>query len=278
MICGIVGLKRAKQGLGGRALALAGLALSGLWVLIVVVMVGYYLIINDAKLFGAEPTTGDCVAEVPQGDESVSVSNIDCADLHEGEVVAVLAMPDGGFPGQDALAEYRRRCESELITYSPGAAQDPTIGLYVRYPTQSLWERGYRDVTCVATSDPPRTGSIKGWTGERSVASYFRTGDCFAELPTGAKEVTLVDCAEPHAAEVFAVFMLANGDFPGEAVLSEYRDRCDRQFAVYSPSGAQDPSVRVLKRYPDQAAWDLGDRSVTCIAASDPPRTGSLRG
>jgi hypothetical protein len=30
-------------------------------------------------------------------------------------------------------------------------------------------------------------------------------------------------------------------------------------------------------RFPDENSWALGDRSVTCIASSDLPRTGSIR-
>ena len=44
------------------------------------------------------------------------------------------------------------------------------------------------------------------------------------------------------------------------------------------PAATNDPSVRVLKRYPTEESWDVGDRSVTCFAALDPPRTGSLKG
>jgi Domain of unknown function (DUF4190) len=36
VVCGIVGLNRAKQGQGGRGLAIAGLVLSGLWVLLLI--------------------------------------------------------------------------------------------------------------------------------------------------------------------------------------------------------------------------------------------------
>jgi len=280
VICGIVGLKKAKQGQGGRGLAIAGLALSGAWVLVLAGIFAYYFIKSDGNPFTyvLPPKTGDCIAEMPRGEGAARVKTIDCADLHEGEVVAVLTMPDGNFPGQDTFDEYERKCQLEVATYSPAAIDDPSVGLYVRYPKEEFWANGYRDVTCVATFDPPRTGSIKGATDERSSASYFKTGDCLAEMPAGAQAVTLVDCDERHAAEVFAVLMLPDGDFPGQATIEQYKDKCKQELAAYAPAAANDPSVVVRKRFPDEKSWDVGDRSVTCIAALNPPRTGSLKG
>lgn len=279
VVCGIVGLKKAKQGEGGRALAIAGLALSGVWVLLIVGMLTYLMILSDGTLFSARPKTGDCIAEMPQGEEG-PLKTVDCADLHEGEVVAVLTMPDGDFPGQDTIDEYKRKCQSALATYSPAAIDDQSVGMYVRQPRRNVWADGYRDMTCVATLDPPQTGSIKGKTapGGRSAASYFKAGDCLAEMPGSGPDSTLVDCDEPHAAEVFAVLMLPDGDFPGRGTIEQYKDKCKQELAAYAPTAPDDPSVVVLKRSPDEKSWDIGDRSVTCIAALNPPRTGSLKG
>jgi hypothetical protein len=164
VVCGIVGLKRAKQGQGGRGLAIGGLALSGVWVLVLAGIFSYYFIKSDGNPFTyvLPPKTGDCIAETPRGEGAARVKTIGCADLHEGEVVAVLTMPDGNFPGQDTFDEYKRKCQLEVATYSPAAIEDPSVGLYVRYPKEEFWANGYRDVICVATFDPPRTGSLKG--------------------------------------------------------------------------------------------------------------------
>lgn len=60
------------------------------------------------------------------------------------------------------IEEYQSQCEPELVAYSPDAMTDDSIQMYVLYPTAETWEQGDRAVTCVATLDPPRTGSIKG--------------------------------------------------------------------------------------------------------------------
>jgi hypothetical protein len=121
---------------------------------------------------------------------------------------------------------------------------------------------------------PPSSGvSTEG----RSVASYFKTGDCFKALPTTGADVTLVPCSEVHAAEVVAVLMLPDGDFPGTAVIDEYRSKCKQELLEYAPDAVQE-HVGLLKRFPDERSWKMGDRSVTCIATLNPPRTGSLKG
>jgi Septum formation len=114
-------------------------------------------------------------------------------------------------------------------------------------------------------------------TAGRTPASYFRPGDCIKDIPKTAQNVTLVDCDEAHRAEVIAVFMLPEGEFPGEAAVEEYKSRCEPELADYAPTAVDDPAVAVLKRFPDEASWGIGDRSVTCIAAFETPRTGALR-
>ena len=126
------------------------------------------------------------------------------------------------------------------------------------------------EASSTATAPPEQEG--------RSVASYFRAGDCIEDISPSATAVTLVDCAKPHAAEVYAVFALPDGPFPGDARIQEYQNRCSKAaLAEYSSTAANDPSVDTVRRSPDQASWDIGDRSVTCIVTFDPPRTGSVR-
>ena len=87
---------------------------------------------------------------------------VPCEQPHNGEVFTVLTMSDGDFPGQAAIEEYQGRCEPELAVYSPAAAVDPAVGLFVLYPTEESWADGDRAVTCIATSESDRTGSLNG--------------------------------------------------------------------------------------------------------------------
>jgi hypothetical protein len=111
----------------------------------------------------------------------------------------------------------------------------------------------------------------------RSVANYFKVGDCIADPIAGATSVRLVTCANPHAAEVYAILALPDGPFPGNDS-SAYKPMCAEQVRAYAdPALLNDPGLRTDIRYPDADSWKMGDRSVTCIASSGTPRTGSIR-
>jgi hypothetical protein len=161
VICGIVGLKRAKQGQGGRGLAIAGLVLSGLWVLLLVAGIAFYFVVGKGTVTATDVKVGDCFKEIPNSPRVLTVDTVGCDELHAGEVFAILTMPDGDYPGQSVIDEYQSKCEPELSSYAPDATTD-SVQLYVLYPTAETWKQGDRAVTCVATLDPPRTGSLKG--------------------------------------------------------------------------------------------------------------------
>ena len=162
VIFGIVGLNRAKYGQGGRGLAIAGLVLSGLWVLGAAAVVVVLLIVGKGTVSATDVKVGDCLKEIPGNSKVFTVDTIGCDETHAGEVFAVLMMPEGDFPGQSAIDTYQNKCEPELATYAPGSVTDSSVQLYVLYPTAETWSQGDRAVTCVATLDPPRTGSLKG--------------------------------------------------------------------------------------------------------------------
>jgi len=162
VIFGIVGLNRAKYGQGGRGLAIAGLVLSGLWVLGAAAVVVVLLIVGKGTVSATDVKVGDCLKEIPGNSKVFTVDTIGCDETHAGEVFAVLMMPEGDFPGQSAIDTYQNKCEPALASYAPRAITDDSVQLYVLYPTEETWKRGDRAVTCVATLDPPRTGSLKG--------------------------------------------------------------------------------------------------------------------
>lgn len=103
---------------------------------------------------------GDCLGE--RSATKPEIPLLDCAELHVGEVFAQFMVPDGRFPGTATIQEYRDRCEPELQTYAPATADDPSITVTSSYPDGVSWRAGHRAVTCIATLDPPRTGSLRG--------------------------------------------------------------------------------------------------------------------
>lgn len=161
VVCGIVGLRRAKEGRGGRGMAIAGLVLSALWVVGIVVAIALAAVFDKGTVSATDVKAGDCLKELPDSGLVVTVDTAPCSEPHKGEIFSVIAMPDGDFPGQAAIEEYQNRCAPELADYSPQAAVDPAIGLFVLYPSEDSWGRGDRTVTCIATSETPRTGTLK---------------------------------------------------------------------------------------------------------------------
>lgn len=129
---------------------------------IVAVVVIVFVVVGSGTKTATDVGVGDCLAEIPDSARVLTVKTVDCAETHAGEVFAVLNMPDGDYPGDAAVEEYSNRCGPALATYSPAAMTDDSVKLYVLYPTEQTWGQGDRAVTCVATLDPPRTGSLKG--------------------------------------------------------------------------------------------------------------------
>ena len=108
-----------------------------------------------------EVKPGDCLEELPDSGLVLTLDTVACSEPHTGEIFSVMTMPDGDFPGQFAIEEYQNKCAPELAEYSPEAASDQEIGVLALYPSRDSWGQGDRTVTCIATSDSPRTGSVK---------------------------------------------------------------------------------------------------------------------
>ncbi|NVN53074.1 hypothetical protein HLY00_5043 [Mycolicibacterium hippocampi] len=141
---------------------IGGIVLTVLVVLCIGAVIVFKAVIGPGNVTATDVAVGDCLAEIPDGDEVLRVQTVGCDEPHAGEVFAVLLMPDGDFPGMEAIEAYHDKCGPELATYSPAAMTDDSVQLYVLYPTAETWAAGDRAVTCIATLDPPRTGSLRG--------------------------------------------------------------------------------------------------------------------
>jgi len=142
----------------GLIIALVG----GVFALLAVAAIVFVVIVGKGTVTATDVKVGDCLKEIPGNTLGLTVDTVGCDKSHAGEVFAVLLMPEGDYPGQSAIEEYQNKCEPELASYAPDAITDDSVQLYVLYPTAETWEQGDRAVTCVATLDPPRAGSLKG--------------------------------------------------------------------------------------------------------------------
>ena len=194
-IFGFIALSQTKRtGQNGRGMAIAGIVLSALWTVGVLLLI--ILAVASSTPSGpvtpttfptasptVEPTTeppvttapstaisatelqvGDCLNDLTNSTDVSSLPSVDCAQPHQGEVFAVFDLPPGPYPGADGVDDLvSKGCNARLAEYSPGAPSDDAVGLFSVYPLEQNWERGDREVVCIAkATSGTTTGSIKG--------------------------------------------------------------------------------------------------------------------
>ena len=189
-IFGFIALSQTKRtGQSGRGMAVAGIALSAMWtvglVLLIVVAVAASSTGDDnGGLPTTTPTTtadapstpapstaisatdlevGECLNDLAESTDVSSLPSVPCAQPHQGEVFAVFDLPAGPFPGSAGVDDLvNQGCNARLADYSPGAPADPAISLFSVYPLEKNWDQGDREVVCIAKATAgTATGSIK---------------------------------------------------------------------------------------------------------------------
>ncbi len=99
----------------------------------------------------------------------------------------------------------------------------------------------------------------------------LEVGNCFDDEaapgsePTELSSVPIVECAEPHDNEVFALFDLADGDFPGQSTVETSAfEGCVERFEAFVGLSYEESSLGLYPIYPTSGSWDQGDREVVC--------------
>jgi Septum formation len=106
---------------------------------------------------------GDCFAEVPEG-ELVTVPVVPCAEPHIYEVYAQLMIPEGDYPGDDAVFEQTDElCIAEFEPFVGLSYEESVLDVFYLSPTEESWLDGDRAVTC-SIYDPGEdvSGSLRG--------------------------------------------------------------------------------------------------------------------
>ena len=106
----------------------------------------------------------------------------------------------------------------------------------------------------------------------------LRAGDCLNSSPNGLS-VTILSCATPHQAEVFATFSLTGSSWPGEAAVQQQAGSgCADRIAGYLNPQLLNAGLTQQYVYPDQEAWQAGVRTVVCeVGSASGPLSGSVR-
>jgi len=106
----------------------------------------------------------------------------------------------------------------------------------------------------------------------------LRPGQC-VNTGSDALKPTVLSCARPHDAEVFAVFTLPAAPWPGaSAVRLDADNGCASRFGGYIDPQLATASLTQEFVYPNKVAWQAGQRTVVCeVSATDGRLTGSVR-
>ena len=106
----------------------------------------------------------------------------------------------------------------------------------------------------------------------------LRPGECINSTGSGLN-FTVLSCATPHDAEVFATFSLPKGAWPGDsAVQQDAGNGCESRFGSYLNPQLATADLTQEYVYPNQAAWQAGERTVVCeVSAASGQLTGSVR-
>jgi hypothetical protein len=176
VIFGIVALAQIrKRPQGGRGLAIAGLSLSGAWLLVILVLCGIGAITDSLEKDDPAPSPtaagpyrvsvwdlreGDCVGDLGGRGTVADLPLVKCTEPHDGEVFATFTLPAGAWPGDEKVDRLSDEgCSDRLEGYARGPVDD--LEYIPLTPLQEEWPED-RGVTCIAT-DPTgtRTKSLR---------------------------------------------------------------------------------------------------------------------
>jgi hypothetical protein len=113
----------------------------------------------------------------------------------------------------------------------------------------------------------------------KTAAVYsLQVGDCINSSSNGLS-VTILSCATPHQAEVFATFRLSGSSWPGNtAVQQQANNGCSDRLSGYLNPQLQNAGLTQEYVYPNHDAWQAGVRTVICeVSSPTGPLSGSVR-
>ncbi|MFE0699513.1 DUF4190 domain-containing protein [Streptomyces sp. NPDC058872] len=179
LVLGLVALPQIKKkGQAGKGLAIAGIVLSALSCLLLVIGLvtgGIGSVWGDFKAGVDEASrsrsafdlrTGQCFkASGKLEKEATRLTVVDCARPHDGEVTGDFEVTGfGAWPGEDPIdGMAQSRCETINEAYAMDTWAVPQgVWLYYYMPSQQSWRLGDRKVTCVfASEEKPLSGSLR---------------------------------------------------------------------------------------------------------------------
>jgi hypothetical protein len=188
VIFGIIALVQIpKRNQKGKGMAIAGLVLSGLWLLGCGGLIALGVFADKAD----SPTGSSNLPSVVQSETPSASSddvplkvgdcinglldqNLDtelketppavaCAEPHEGEVFKVIQVKGTLFPGDSEVQKQAESgCSASALRAYGQATKIKNLEIYYLYPTSKSWTFGDRDITCLVVNEKAKmTGSVR---------------------------------------------------------------------------------------------------------------------
>ncbi|MEU1080083.1 DUF4190 domain-containing protein [Streptomyces sp. NPDC005908] len=175
LVLGLIALRQIKRrGERGLGMAVTGIVMSSLGLVLWAVSLASGVAMDAWEGF-RDGTSGNSVLSLRKGDCFTSpgglegwtteVDRVPCAERHDGEVFALVTVPEGDFPGDDRLVDMGEdRCYELQDAYVRDSWALPgEVGVYYFAPSRQSWAFGDRSIACVlGREDASRfTGSLR---------------------------------------------------------------------------------------------------------------------
>lgn len=108
-------------------------------------------------------SVGACV-QIPTSTSAYSLETVSCSRPHQAEVFALPTIGGSEFPEAAQLElEARRECEKDFTPYVGSGVEDSALDLIWMTPSRESWERGDRQIVCLAAANGDQTlrGSVR---------------------------------------------------------------------------------------------------------------------
>lgn len=163
-------IRIGRSGARGRALAIIGLVLAGLWT-VAAALVAAAIITRPPP---PKPVTlphvfslraGQCLNSGANGISGLQV--LSCSQAHDAEVFATFQVAGSHYPGAAPLQQQAREgCASRLSGYLNPQLSAASLAQSFVYPDAGAWSAGERTVVCtVRSTSGPLVGSVRSGPG-----------------------------------------------------------------------------------------------------------------
>ena len=213
-------------------------------------------------------SVGDCF------DEGSVATQVDCVQLHDGQVIATNIALDSELSGTTSADLWNADAEDKCATNYKEFVGHEYSRVKGRFNISILITDAYSTtVSCtVVNADGKKwAGSAKNFVGSYEGISV---GDCLM-FPTAVNDAQVINCSQPHEGEMFIEekstdITLKSAPYPTR---SEWRDIsfriCEKPFYAYTGVTEDNEEVTYSFTYPLEEDWAMiNGRTISCIATS----------